>query len=191
MSDKATRQPIKIGAIAVEGFMMPDGSYRMSQTSAAAAVGKDEINARRFLDSTGIKTLLGKGYTPDTIEVESTEQARGQTRINALPLEVVTAFWVWQCFRGNKQAIALVMGLATETLERRFDAAFGVSRSEADYNQRLSDRLQQLEASLEQLGAAYAEPDTLREHIARLEQQLRDNGLQPWELPLDDAAGDK
>jgi hypothetical protein len=67
MSDKATRQPINIGAIAVEGFMMPDGSYRMSQTSAAAAVGKDEINARRFLDSTGIKTLLGKGYTPDTL----------------------------------------------------------------------------------------------------------------------------
>ncbi|MEM6434499.1 MAG: hypothetical protein AAF773_11700, partial [Cyanobacteria bacterium P01_D01_bin.115] len=95
MTDKAVRAPVSLGGMDIEGFQMPDGSYRMSQTQAALAVGKDEINARRFLDSRGIKTLLGKGYTPDTIEVESTGQVRGQGRINALPLEVVTAFWVW------------------------------------------------------------------------------------------------
>lgn len=157
--NKATRSVVAIGELEIEGFQMPDGSYRMSQTQAAEVVGKDEINARRFLDSKGIKVLLGKGYTPDTVEVEAAGQVRGQTRINALPLEVVTAFWVWQCSRGNKQAIALVMALATEALDRRFDAAFGVTRSEAEYDERFSDRVGRLQRDLATLSEAYAEPD--------------------------------
>ncbi|MBD1917262.1 MULTISPECIES: hypothetical protein [Cyanophyceae] len=28
-----------------------------------------------------------------------------------------------------------------------------------------------------------AEPDALREQVARLEQQLHDAGLEPWQLP--------
>lgn len=47
-SIKATRATVAIGALTVDAFMLPDGSYRMSQTQAAEAVEKDEINARRF-----------------------------------------------------------------------------------------------------------------------------------------------
>jgi hypothetical protein len=185
MSDKATRQPINIGAIAVEGFMMPDGSYRMSQAGAATAINESPVYALRFLTSRDSKALLGEAYTdytPEQIEVETSQGDRGQTRINALPLEVVSAYWLYRAFKGNKAAFTLTWALLQESLERRFDAAFGVSRSEADYNQRLSDRLQQLETSLEQLGAAYAEPDTLREHVERLEEQLRQNGIEPWKI---------
>lgn len=187
MTDKAKRQNITIGNLEVEGFQMPDGSYRMSQTQAAEAIEKDEINARRFLDSRGIKTLLGKGYTPDTIEIESDVQRRGQTRINALPLEVVTAYWIWQCSRGHKPAIALVLAMATETLERRFDRAFGVTRTEEEYNQRLSERLQSTQRQLEQLAEAYAEPDLLREQVARLEEQVRQLGGEPWQPEAPDS----
>jgi uncharacterized membrane protein len=70
--------------------------------------------------------------------------------------------------------------LGLESLERRFDAAFGVERSESDRNALLTQRLQ---ADLSALGEAYAEPDELREQVARLEQQLRDAGLEPWQLP--------
>jgi len=199
-TDKAKRETIFVGSLEIEGFMMPDGSYRMSQTQAAECIGKPEINARRFLDSKGIKTLLGKGYTPDTIEVEPTGQSRGQTRINALPLEVVTAFWVWQCGQGNKQAISLVMALATETLERRFDNAFGVNRTEDEYNQLLAMRIDRLQQDLEMLGEAYAVDDLLREdyyqlrqesevqeeRITQLEEMIRNLGgdpPQPPELP--------
>lgn len=191
MTDRAKRAVILIGESEVEGFQMPDGSYRMSQTQAAEAIGKDEINARRFLDSKGIRALLGKGYTPDSIEVEPTDQRRGQTRINALPLEVVTAFWIWQCSRGHKPAIALVMAMATETLERRFDKAFSVARTDDEYNQRLAERLQQTERQLQSLGDAYAEPDMLREHVAQLEEQIRQLGGEPWQLPeLDEEEDD-
>ena len=179
-SDKAKRATVAIGSLSIAGFQMPDGSYRMSQTQAAECIGKPEINARRFLDSRGIKALRGEGYTPDTIEVDSPEQGRGQTRFNALPLDVVSAYWLWEASKGNQQAIALCYALMAETLERRFDNAFGVERSESDREALLAQRLQ---ADLSALGEAYAEPDELREQVARLEQQLRDAGLEPWQLP--------
>lgn len=179
-SDKAKRATVEIGPLAIEGFQMPDGSYRMSQTQAAECIGKPEINARRFLDSKGIKALRGEGYTPDTIEVEPEQQTRGQTRFSALPLDVVSAYWLWESSKGNKQALALCYALMAETLERRFDEAFGVERSEAERNALLTQRLQQTHAQLELLGEAYAEPDLLREENEQLRQQLRDNGIEPW-----------
>ncbi|MEM7064617.1 MAG: hypothetical protein AAF572_15825 [Cyanobacteria bacterium P01_B01_bin.77] len=182
-STKATRASIEIGNLTVDGFMLPDGSYRMSQTQAAEVIGKPEINARRFLGSKGSKALLGKYYTPDTIEAEGAQGRRGSTRFNALPLEVVATYWVYECSKGNKQALPLVIALTTESLDRRFDSAFGVQCSEEDYNQALTQRIRQLETSLESMSDAYAEPDILREENERLKQQLRDAGIEPWQLP--------
>jgi len=70
---KASRSTVQIGSMTIDGFMLPDGSYRMSQTQTAECVGKPEINARRFLDLKAIKGLLGKGYTLDTWEPGSRE----------------------------------------------------------------------------------------------------------------------
>lgn len=183
-SDKAKRAPVVLGSLEIEGFQMPDGSYRMSQLQAAECIGTTPQNASNFLRSKAFKALQGAESTDQsfgTIEVESSQQATGGTRINALPLEVVWAFWLYQCSRGNKQAYNLLAALGTETLERRFDAAFGVQRSEADYNARLAERVTR--AEFNSLAEAYAEPELLREHVARLEQQLRDNGIEPWQLP--------
>ena len=67
----------------------------MSQTQAAEGVGKPEINARRFLGSKAIKSLLGKGYTPDTVEIElDPSQLRGRRQFNALPLPVVPEYGI-------------------------------------------------------------------------------------------------
>lgn len=48
MSELARRARIQIGVLEVEGFMFPDGSYRMSQSQAAEIVGLSERNARDF-----------------------------------------------------------------------------------------------------------------------------------------------
>ncbi|QQE67453.1 hypothetical protein GFS31_41660 (plasmid) [Leptolyngbya sp. BL0902] len=184
-NDKAQRATVQIGSLSVDGFQMPDGSYRMSQTSAADAVGIGRQNVSDFLRSKAIKALLGEGYTGQIfeVEVENTEQRRGQARINAIPIEVVIAYWHWQSHRGNKQALQLCIALATETLERRFDAAFGVERSESDRNLLLAQRLQQTESALSLLGEAYAEPDLLRMEVEHLRQQLIAAGLEPWRSP--------
>ena len=185
-SQKATRASITIGALEVEGFMLPDGSYRMSQTQVAEVVGLSSRNAFDFLRSKAIKSLLGDGYTVSVsqVEIDSEGQGRGQSRINALPLEVVSAYWHWQLSRGNKQALGLCMALSTETLQRRFDIAFGIQRSEEEYNALLSSRVQQLE---QQAGEAFAAADDERRNADRLEQQLRDAGIVPyWEQKADD-----
>ena len=182
MSDKATRAQIQIGPYSVEGFMLPDGSYVMSQTQAAELVGLTERNARDFLRSKALKGLLGEEYTPAISEIEAdTNQTTGGSRIRGLPLEVVAVYWIWQASRGNKTAIALNVAMVSETLERRFDAAFGVARSEEERDQRLSDRLSNRD--LEAIGLLLAEDDDLRRENAELREQLIKLGEDPYQLP--------
>ena len=197
-NDKAQRATVQIGPLSVDGFQMPDGSYRMSQTQAAESVGLSERNAREFLQSKGFKALMGEGYTPaiSDIEVEPDPgQIRGQTRIRGLGLEAISAYWLWQAHKGNKAALALCMALMAETLERRFDAAFGVERSESSRNTILAQRLQQTELALEALGEAYAEPDLLREDNQRLRaenqilrEQVEEIGAIPGKIASEDTA---
>jgi hypothetical protein len=99
---------------------------------------------REFWESKALKTLLGEGYMPGTSEIEpDAGQVRGGSRIRALPLKVVGAYWLWQAARGNKTALSLVVALLAETLERPFDAAFGVTRTR-ERNKILSQRIQEL-----------------------------------------------
>ena len=53
-----------IGSIQVDGFMLPDGSYRMSLSQAAEMVELSARNAFDFLRSKAFKSRAGKGYTP-------------------------------------------------------------------------------------------------------------------------------
>ncbi|MBE9118623.1 hypothetical protein IQ249_22290 [Lusitaniella coriacea LEGE 07157] len=183
---KAQRTTVTIGSLEVDGFQLPDGSYRMSQTQVAKCVAKDESNARKFLSSKAIKRLLGESYTPgknERIEVDSSSQTRGQTRFNSYSLEETVAFWLWEAYRGNSEALALCMALMIETLERRFDNSFGVTRTEAEYNQILSERVRQLEQDLRILGDAYAIEDDIKQENQYLKQVLRESGIDPWGLP--------
>ena len=185
-SNKATRATVTIGTLTIEGFMLPDGSYRMSQTQAAETVGLTERNARDFLKSTALKGLLGEGYTPAISEIEQdTDQARGASRIRSLSLEVVGAYWMWQAYRGNKKALPLCLALITESLERRFDVAFEVTRTEQERDDRLSAQIQQLESDLAELGNAYTfdeftrtELEAYRDENRHLRKLLEDNEIE-------------
>jgi hypothetical protein len=181
-SVKASRSTVTLGSFVIDGFMLPNGEYRMSLSQAAEAVGLTARNAFDFLQSKTFKSLMGEGYTVSISEIESDQsQMRGQSRIRALPLEIVGKYWHWQSHRGNKQAYALVDALILETLERRFDRAFGITRSEDDWDRRMSDRIiDHMEVSL---SAAYEEADVAMSRERLLEQQLRELGVEPWALP--------
>lgn len=182
-SDKARRAIVRIGSIEVQGFMLPDGSYRMSQAQAAECIGTTPQNASNFLRSKAFKALQGTESTDqvlEIIEVESSDQVTGGTRINAVPLYVVWAFWLYQCSRGSKQAYNLTASLGMETLERRFDYAFGVERSESDRDALLAQRLQILETDLTRLGEGFALDDDVqreRDYFLRL---LQERGIDPY-----------
>lgn len=187
-SIKATRASVQIGALEVDGFMLPDGSYRMSQSQVAEAVGLSRRNVSDFLRSKAIKALLGEGYTGtildrEEIEIEPEPGKRGQSRFMAMPLEIVSAYWQWQSHRGNKKALALCIALMTETLERRFDAAFGVTRTEQEQNERLQERIRQIETELSRFGEAFAMDDQIRAERDYFERLLLQHGIDPWALP--------
>jgi len=163
--------------------MLPDGSYRMSQMQAAETIDEPPVYALRFLRSNDSKALLGDAYTdytPESVEVESESGQRGQTRINALPLDVVTAYWLTRAYKGNRKAFLLSWTLLTESLERRFDEAFGVTRTETERNELLSQRVQELERDIREAFWIDDEARIERDHYERL---LRENGIDPWENP--------
>lgn len=200
-SVRAVRAAVQIGSLTVDGFQLPDGGYRMSLTQAAECVGKPARSTFDFLRSKALKGLLSEAggtfdFLPedtvaalatDTYTVEKflvdigEEGSQGQTRITGVPLEIVILYWHWESFRGNRQAFFLVTGLATETLERRFDKAFGVTRTEEERNELLSQRVQRLERDLQILGETFALEDDIRRERDYFERLLRENGIEPYQ----------
>ena len=70
-SVRAVRALVQIGSLTVDGFMLPDSSYRMRQTKVAKAAGLSRRNVSDFLPSNGLKSLLGEGYTSTSFEREA------------------------------------------------------------------------------------------------------------------------
>lgn len=204
-AEVVTRAQVPLGSIDLEGFRLPDGSYRMSQSQAAQLVGKQARGIFDFLKSKTFKRLQGEAlggfdflpqaeaeavYRPDEFVVEiGPEGSQGQTRIRGVHLEVVALYWQWECYRGNKQAFALMVALVAESLERRFDTAFGVERSDADRDEQMSQRMGQLQQSLEKLGEAYAEEDVIRHERDQFYQLLLEQGIDPYAVPAPKAEG--
>ncbi|MEG4997909.1 hypothetical protein [Microcoleus sp. B4-D4] len=86
-SFRAIRTPAQIGSLTVDGFMLPDGSYRMSLTQTAGSVGKPARNTFDFLriiflHSNRSKALLGETYTDYTPERRSPVSWRSQFKTN-------------------------------------------------------------------------------------------------------------
>jgi hypothetical protein len=200
-SIKATRAIIAIGSLSVEAFMLPDGSYRMSLSQAAECIGKPARGTFDFLQSKAFKRLLGEvqgtfdflpsnfpdDYKPENFTVEIGDgSSQGQTRIRGLPLELVALYWAWESFRGNRLALMMTVTLTTESLERRFDNAFGITRTDQERNARLSQINQQLEKALAVLGEGFALDDDVRRERDYFESVLKQNGIDPYSLPSSD-----
>lgn len=132
--------------------------------------------------------MLGEGYIPAKIEritVDTEGEYRGNPNINALPLPIVSVYWLYQALRGNKQAVPLCVALITETLERRFDAAFGMERPESERNQRLQTQLDEMRSVLETVGEGLAIADDARRERDYFWELLQQNGIDPYALPED------
>jgi hypothetical protein len=200
-SIKATRATVAIGALTVDAFMLPDGNYRMSLSQAAECIGKPARGTFDFLQSKALKRLLGEvqgtfdflpdestdTYNPENLTVDIGEGvSQGQTRVRGLPLGLVALYWAWESFRGNRSALLLIVSLTTESLERRFDNAFGVIRAEQERNDRLSQQNQQLERDLAVLGEGFAIDDDIRRERDYYLSVLKDNGIETYGLPSGD-----
>jgi hypothetical protein len=206
-STKATRATVAIGALTVDAFMLPDGNYRMSLSQAAECIGKPARGTFDFLQSKALKRLLGEvqgtfdflpdestdTYKPENLTVDIGEGgSQGQTRVRGLPLELVALYWAWESFRGNRSALLLTVSLTAESLERRFDDAFGVVRTEQERNDITTARINALESDLANLGEGFAIDDDIRRERDYFESLLKQNSIDPYGLPSGDRSeGDK
>ena len=143
-----------------------------------------------FLPESLTSPILDTVYSPDLFIVElSDEGNKGQTRIRGVHLEIVGLYWQWECLQGNKQAFALATALTLESLERRFDNAFGVVRTEQERNDATTSRVKALEKDLANLGEGFAINADKDREIAYLTSLLKDNGIEPYGLPSGDNEG--
>jgi hypothetical protein len=170
----------------------------MSHSQVAGAVGLQATYALRFLSSSWLKDLPGQGdtdYDPTKIEVESDGQSRGQTRISPIPIEVAALFWIYQVWQRNREAIALAVSCARETLTRRADAVFGVARSEAEYQAATAEMMKLLGRVARErdvLLESYEIDDDARAIVSNLQAMLdsRDRRIEQLKDKIRELGGD-
>lgn len=132
---KATRTVIQLGNKEIEGFQLPCGKYKLSQSSTTLAVGKPPKRMVELTRSEAGQSLLTLGFEKGLkVAVENSKP------VTLVTLEVAFQFWVLELSIGNLDALALVSACGIESIERRLDTAFGVIRSEQERNERFKIR---------------------------------------------------
>lgn len=177
MAVKAQRRQIIIGSIICDGFRTEDGRYWMSQTQGAVIIEEDPRRLSDALRSKWLKSALKEDLGLSEIPKDwlLKDVVVGNIEVNLCSLDLVAYFWQ---NRSNKKSVArrLCRALMQESLERRFDSAFGITKSEAEYNELLAERsqmadriltLESEQADLERLAR------TMMENCDRLFEELQ------------------
>lgn len=133
---KAVRATIYLGTIPLEVFQLPDGKYWLSQTGVAEAVGNDRRGVSDFSKGKSPEAIPYKNFKCRKLAVEGLK-----TKINGVPIEIASAYWLKEALSGNLLAIRLLGACAAEAIERRADTAFDVQRTEAERQERMDARI--------------------------------------------------
>ena len=135
---KSIRSTFTLGVKELSCFQRPDGSRFLSQSEVCRAVNKPAKRMVELLESKKGQALIDKGFEKG-LEKEPVVNSKPITPVT---LEQATTFWALELSIGNLEALALVTACSTETLERRVDRAFGVTRTEFERDDLLRQRHQ-------------------------------------------------
>lgn len=177
MADKAKKATINFGGNQLEVYQLPSGIYKFSQTQAAKAVGKDESSFRRFLNNTAPKLLPPEDLVVGEVQVEGSN-----ILIKASHPKVILMYWDNQAEKKNVKAKALLAAGTEETLNRLADQAFGVNKSEVEYQQETLVNIQQNEQLLLMLQTLQKTLEDVRKDSWERQQQMEEklNLLLPY-----------
>lgn len=137
MSQKAIVASVDFGYTKIEGLRLPDGSYRIGVSQVASLMPSvaTQNNATRE-----VKTLLGNDS-----KLLKTKSEISKNPVNTITIEqFIQLIKVLAVQKANQEAIALLVILAEESIERRFNNAFGVKCTEDEYNELLTIRWKRL-----------------------------------------------
>lgn len=138
MADKARKATIMYGDVEFDIYQLPNGRYTMSQTQVAKAVDRDESSFRWFLNNTALKLLSPEDLVVGEVQVEGSN-----IPIKTHLFKVILVYWDHQAERKNLKAKALLSVGTEEKLNRLSDEAFGIKKTDSQYNQETVVNLQQ------------------------------------------------
>lgn len=149
---KAQRRTIYIGDLPLEVAMLPDGSYRLSQTQATEIVDTCRNSMLRFYRSKYVKAFLGADFQCYSFSEEILISGAPRP-INPVTFEVACLYWTKCAAEGNLKARAIVVALVKQSLYDRADIAFGVKCDPTLRTQELAEDLS--DAGITRIAAAY------------------------------------
>ena len=168
---KAQVATIDLGFAKFDGLMLPNGEYAIAVPQAALLFETSKNTASR-----DFKRLLGERF-----ETSKTATGFNQAPINIISISVFRLLVRELDKQGNAIATALVDAFFEESVERRFDTAFGKKVSETEYNERLALRMKRLMAR-------HAWTDVLRDrHIQCFGVKPKPDQYKDWTVIVNEA----
>lgn len=164
---KAQKAIINFGGIQLEVYQLPKGDYKLSQTQIAGSIDKHAKRFAEWIEGKSPEALLCKDYAICEVCVESSPRS-----IKAIDFKISMLYWSYWATKGNVKAQALLAAGTEETLTRLADKAFGVAKTEEQYQiqtnqsakefeivlsvmQRLEQKIDSMENELKLLRPAY------------------------------------
>ncbi len=133
---KAKIATVDFGFCKVEGLMLPDGSYLIAVTQANHFL---KFAAHPNYASRSLKRLLKGDFKPIQISTEL-----NPNKVNAITIDEFKRVIRELDKQNNAVASAFIDAALIESVERRFDTAFNIKRSEDERNALMELRIKRL-----------------------------------------------
>jgi hypothetical protein len=133
---KAQIATVDFGFVQVEGLMLPNSSYGISATQTNNFL---HFAAHQNYVNRSLKRLLGEDFSPIRVATEL-----NSNKVNVLTIDQFKKLIRELDKQGNPVASAFIDASLDESIERRFDRAFNIKRTEDERNALMELRVKRL-----------------------------------------------
>jgi hypothetical protein len=181
----AKKEIMKIGdGYELEVFQLPNGEYQLSRTQVSEAIDVKRLGRdfAEFITGNSPEAVPCKEHIFPKILTEGVGRP-----ITGTSFEVAIAYWSFHARRGNNKALALLAACAHESLQRRADKIFGVSKSELQYTQQTSlsfNQFHEMFTMMQDVHSKLTKIDSMEEELRLLRPAYEK--LEKIESTLDD-----
>ncbi|HEY9824854.1 MAG TPA: hypothetical protein V6D19_05360 [Stenomitos sp.] len=127
---KAQRATVKFcEGVEVEGYLLPDGEFRVGKVSASTALGfaKNYLSRLQSATPKQLEALQSAGFTGYSQSVEI-DNGRGSTRSETLSLQDFRKLAIFAASKDKPLALALLNAIVDVGLEDWFRLSFGIEQ---------------------------------------------------------------
>jgi hypothetical protein len=139
---KAKFTQVQIGNFSIDGYLLPDGSFGMSQTQVFSWVDSSVLPsqaAKRYIEIT--RSKVAQTLTPNGFVVHRKIVVRGcNERVNVVPINDVAQFLVVALAMGYTECAGILALLSSLSLQQLFCDAFNIKFEKAERQEWITNR---------------------------------------------------